>query len=110
METQPSSTSVPLSADTQWLVDHWFKPEHRAEAARMLEVQCARDLSSCENADTKSLERLRFAAIKISRGELKRLSHAMREAQMDWRDLLMAAEFGVDVNAHRVWLVGLRAE
>ena len=75
----------------------------------MLEVQCARNLSSCENADAKSLERLRFAALKISRGELKRLSHAMREAQMDWRDLLMAADFGLTVDAHRVWLAELRS-
>ncbi len=101
-------TGVPVSADTQWLVDYLFRPEHRADAARMLEVQCARNLSSCENADAKSLERLRFAALKVSRGELERLSHAMHEAEMDWRDLLMAADFGLDVNAHRVWLQELR--
>ena len=74
----------------------------------MLEVQCARNLPSCANADAKSLERLRFAALKFSRGELKRLSHAIQEAQTDWRDLLMAADFGLDVDAHRIWLQELR--
>jgi hypothetical protein len=110
MNMRENSNSVPLSPDTQWLVDHVFKSEHRAEAARMLEAQCARNLPFSENENAKSLERLRFAAIKISRGDLKRLSHAMREAQMDWRDLLMAADFGLDVKAHCVWLAELRAE
>lgn len=108
MATLNTSTIVPLSPDTQWIVDHLFKPEHRTEAARMLEIQCARNLPSCENADARSLERLRFAALKVSRGELARLSHAMREARMDWRDLLMAADFGLDVNAHEIWLNELR--
>lgn len=75
----------------------------------MLEVQCARNLPFCEKADAGALERLRFAALRVSRGDLARLSHAMREAQMDWRDLLMAADFGVDVNAHRAWFEELRS-
>jgi hypothetical protein len=110
MDEKVGSQSVPLTHDTQWLVDHLFKPVDRADAARMLIQQCARNLSSCENADARSLERLRFAALKLSGGDLKRLSHAMREAQMDWRDLLMAADFGLDVNAHRAWLAVLRKE
>ena len=110
MDSSDASKSVSLSDDTQWLVDRLFKPQHRIEAARMLESQCARNLSSCESADAKSLERLRFAALKISAGELKRLSHAIHEARIDWRDLLMAADFGFEVNAHRVWLQELRSQ
>ena len=109
MKESRSTLEVPLSPDTQWLVEHLFKPGDRAEAAAMLVRQCARSLSSCENADSKSLERLRFAALKTSAGDLKRLSHAMHEAQMDWRDLLMAADFGRTVDAHHLWLAELRS-
>lgn len=103
MPTKSRSTSVPLNTETRWLVDHLFKPEHRADAARMLTEQCSRNLPSCENANAAALERLRFAALKLSHGDLKRLSHAMREALTDWRDLLMAADFGLTVDAHRIW-------
>jgi hypothetical protein len=102
-------TSVPLSADTQWLIDRFFRADHRADAASLLAERCARNLPSCEKSDARTLERLRFAAIKVSRGKLDRLHHAVREAQMDWRDLLMAADFGCDMNAHRQWFNQLRS-
>ena len=105
-----SKSDAALTSDTLWLVDKLFKPQHRIDAARMLEKQCSRNLPFCENAKPAELERLHFAALKVSRGDLKRLSHAIHEAQMDWRDLLMAADFGLTVNAHREWLDELRSD
>ena len=54
-------------------------------------------------ATPTSLERLRFAAIRVSGGELARLREAIEIAQIDWRDLLMAAEFGTDTRTHERW-------
>jgi hypothetical protein len=52
----------------------------------------------------EGLERIRAAALKISRGSLDRLALATSLAKSDWRDLLMAADFGEDAHAHEAWL------
>ena len=46
------------------------------------------------------LERFRFAALKYSDGNLVLLESAVKLAQHDWRDLLMATGFAHDVEAH----------
>jgi len=33
-----------------------------------------------------------------------KLLQAIDEARMDWRDLLMAADLGFDVNVHETWV------
>ncbi|HEV2199940.1 MAG TPA: hypothetical protein VGR73_08965 [Bryobacteraceae bacterium] len=48
-------------------------------------------------------ERVRFAALKFSDGELEMLESAVKLAQTDWRDLLVATGFANDVGAHRKW-------
>jgi hypothetical protein len=47
---------------------------------------------------------VRFAALKLSEGRLDRLEEAIKLAQTDWRDLLVAAGFAHDVEAHLNWL------
>jgi hypothetical protein len=48
-------------------------------------------------------ERLQFAALKLSEGNLDKLNRAVALAKTDWRDLLMAAGFGEDIKAHLAW-------
>ena len=47
--------------------------------------------------------RCKIAAIKCSNGEIDRLAHAIDQARIDFRDLLMAADFGHDTSAHLHW-------
>ncbi len=54
-------------------------------------------------ADATSLERLRFAALKLGGGRLADLYDAVDLANTDWRDLLVAAGFAEDVEAHKSW-------
>lgn len=79
------------------LVEHYF-PEGTArhEARRLLE----------EGADCgapEDLDRIRFAALKTSRGDLRKLVDALALSKIDYRDLLMAADFGFDTEAHERW-------
>lgn len=46
------------------------------------------------------LERIRSAAVRVSGGDLMELRRALALAATDWRDLLVAAGFANDVNAH----------
>lgn len=92
-----------LSSRTRQLVEKIFGPKRVDEAVQWLEDECGNNLPSCDKADEYGMERIRFAAIKLSAGNIQKLLAAIDEARMDWRDLFMAADFGYDVNAHEEW-------
>ena len=94
---------VILSRDTQIVVDRLFPSADRDAARVLLEEQCADNLPCLESLDPVGLERYRFAALRVSGGDLGKLHEAVALAKLDWRDLLMAADFGHDANAHRTW-------
>jgi hypothetical protein len=95
--------SVPLSSDTLLRLKAVFPPREQAEAEQLLAELCGSNLPFCEDSDPTSLERVRFAALKVSAGNLSELYSAVELANIDWRDLLVAAEFADDVEAHRSW-------
>jgi hypothetical protein len=72
-------------------------------AADLLVEQCADNLPLWVNADPQGLERIRFAVLKLSHGDLGQLVHAVRQAQMDWRDVLVAAGFAHGLREHEAW-------
>ena len=94
----------PLSPATAQRLEILFAPESQAEATRLLEDECGNNLPMCEDHSSEQLERLRFAALRCSRGDLELLRQAIEEGKTDWRDLLMSAGFGHDVNAHAEWV------
>lgn len=93
-----------LSVDTVKLVDQLFPLEERDIACELLAEQCGTNLPFLADAEPSGLERYRFAALKLSNGTIDGLRRAIALAKTDWRDLLMEAGFGLDVNAHRIWL------
>ena len=94
---------IPLSPDTKSKLSRIFPPEDIAEATELLVNECADNLPFYEDADPFSLERIRFAVIKLSKGDLDTLIDQIDLAQIDWRDSLMAAGFGHSVEAHKDW-------
>jgi len=99
----PAAAGPPLSDDTRALVERQFPPGDREAAARMLLEHCGNNLPYLENGDATSLERFRFAALRIAAGNLERLVQAIALARTDWRDLLVEADFANDTGAHRAW-------
>jgi hypothetical protein len=95
---------ISLSAETEKRIALLF-PQSEQELVRLvLFEECGTNLPLIENADHAAVERIRFAALKLSGGQLDRLDQAIELAKIDWRDLLMAAGFGEDVYAHMSWL------
>jgi len=94
---------LPITESTRERLEALFAPEDRAEAERLLAEECSGNLPFCEDATPESAERIRYAVLKLSRGSLDELRRAIAEAQMDWRDVLMAAGFGCEVEAHLRW-------
>src|SRR3954452_18172127 len=93
----------PLSAQTLRRLELLFRPADRAAAEAILVNEGGNNLPFLEKLDMFQLERYRYAALKVSEGDLEALRRAVQLAQQDWRDLLMAAGFGHDAAAHERW-------
>ncbi len=94
---------VELSFLTKQHVAALFASGDVGEAEQLLATECAEKLPLVSNPTPEGLERLRFAAIRLSDGALPRLRDALAVAKTDWRNLLVAADFADDVHAHRTW-------
>lgn len=85
---------LPLSPRTRDRVESLFAENRHEQVERLLINHCGNNLPFCEDKDEHQLERIRHAALKLSRGNCFRLREAVRLAKTDWRDLLVAAEGG----------------
>jgi len=92
---------IPLSSDTQTLVTRLFPPADQTAIARALEEHCTGNPR--HGYTPEKLERLRFAVLKLSRGDREAFDKALADARLDFRDVLMGAGFGTDLDAHRKW-------
>jgi hypothetical protein len=95
---------VALSDQTRRRLLAIFPVELRPAAEALLIQECGANLPFQESATPEELERIRFAALKLSGGTIGGLCDAIRLAQLDWRDLLVAADFAEDVRAHESWM------
>ena len=95
--------SAGLTELTRQHVATLFVPELRATVEQLLIEECGNNLPFLDKESPERLERLRFAALKMSKGDLNELREAIAVAKVDWRDLLVGAGFGNDVNAHLHW-------
>jgi hypothetical protein len=92
-----------LTDATRARVNALFEPAAQAAAAWLLEHECGTNLPGCDDADGEALERVRFAALKLSGGDPARLREAVAQAQTDWRDVLVAAGFAESTTSHLDW-------
>ena len=93
----------PLSPATRDRLNIVFAPSDRAEAERLLVNECGNNLPFDQDSDQYQLERVRYAAMKLSHGKLDGLRQAIELAKTDSRDLLMGAGFGEDITEHLRW-------
>jgi len=89
---------APLSNATAQRIARMFS-SHDCELVSALVTELGDD-GATESAGT---QRIRFAVLKVSGGDLNALQRAIDLAKADWRDVLAAAGFGSDVTAHRWW-------
>ncbi len=91
-----------LSPRTRQLVEAISANEAEA-VGRILAEQCGSNLPFCQDSDEYQLERVRFAALKISEGKLEMVEKAVDKAKQDWRDELVWAGFAQTLTAHAEW-------
>ncbi len=97
---------TPLSEATRQHIDSMFRRPENELAALLLRNHCGHDLPFRNSDSPDALERIRFAALKQSGGDIEKLKRAILLAQTDWRDLLVAADFAHDSEAHKHWTPG----
>lgn len=94
---------IELSEKTVERINALFSDSQREEVEELLKQECGDNIPFCENKNKYEMERIRFAVLKLSEGNMDKLIQAIELAQTDWRDLLMAAGFAHDVEAHNKW-------
>jgi hypothetical protein len=95
-----------MSPETRRKLEQLFSPEQWSVAIEVLETACGSNLPLIEKQGAEGIERVRCAALKLSGGCLEKLQAAVRLAQNDWRDVLVAAGFASSLTAHLAWLGG----
>jgi hypothetical protein len=94
---------VPLSPPTKQRLVALFRPSEQGPATVLLEERCGSHLPFIEAATPERLERVRFAVLKLSQGDLEQMREYVHLAETDWRDLLVDAGFADDPEAHLRW-------
>jgi hypothetical protein len=82
-----------------------YPPEQREQVVRLLEDECGHNIPGARpDEDEFAFERLRFAALKASNGDVNTLRKAINLAKEDYRELLGAAGFAWSTSKHNSWL------
>lgn len=103
-DVSQNTKMIALSKGTEILIEAVFRKEAEIVSAKAsLMYECAENIPFCKSNDSLKMERIRFAAIKVSDGSLIKLNSAIQQAKTDWRDLLVAAGFANDIDAHTKW-------
>ncbi|MGB5305871.1 MAG: hypothetical protein WBO57_06490 [Gammaproteobacteria bacterium] len=93
-----------LSDRAKYLVNSVFPDEAtRTTVMEKLARECGNGVPFCEKSTPEEMDRIRFSVVKLSEGDIRKLENAIELANVDWRDLFMAAGFGYDVEAHNEW-------
>ncbi len=92
-----------MSEATALRVMALFSGDAARAAEQLLVHQCGSNLPYCEDTDAAGMERIRFAALKASGGDLAKLRTAIELGKIDWRDLLVEAGFADDPQEHERW-------
>jgi hypothetical protein len=96
---------TPLTETVRQKINAIFPAASRETVQKLLEEKCGADLplTGCFGPDPSAFDRIRFAVLKLSKGDVKSLEREVAAAHVDWRDTLMAAGFGEDLRAHLYW-------
>jgi hypothetical protein len=92
--------SPPLSPETEKRIELLFPVEEQERVRVILVDECGHNIPGWKMAN---VERVRFAALKLSEGKIHKLCGAVDLAKIDFRDVLMAAGFG-EIDSYKLWM------
>jgi hypothetical protein len=92
-----------LTEATRERISALFSDADTGRVEALLLSRCGENLPLVSPVYVQLVERIRFAVLKLSDGRFEELEIHIGEASRDWRDVLMAAGFGEDIEAHLEW-------
>jgi hypothetical protein len=93
-----------LSPATTRLIERLFDPERQDDVRTILARECGDNLPlTGPPSSSRTHERIRFAVLKLSEGNVAKLRDVVHHANIDWRDVLVWAGFGNSRTAHEEW-------
>ncbi len=96
-----------LGPQVEFAVIRMVASREQREVARLLRERCGDGLPP--GSDAATLERIRLAVLRLSCGGLAELSGWVAQARADWREVLAAAGFEDDLEAHIRWAEAIGA-
>ena len=94
---------IEINDETRKRIRALFPESSWDEVETLLRDRCGDSLPLVGTPSAESAERIRFAVLKLSAGNMESLENAVRDAAVDWRDVLVSADFADDTQAHREW-------
>jgi hypothetical protein len=91
--------STPLTTGTQQRITMLFRSDDVELVSSLMINECGAHLTKYPEL----LERIRYAVLKLSHGDLDALQRAIDIAKRDWRDALVFAGFANSLKAHESW-------
>ena len=95
---------IELSDATWARVRAAFPADQHAVVGRALLERCGDNLPLVDPTYVTLAERIRFAVLKLSGGDIAQMERHLAMAAVDWRDVLVAAGFGNDTRSHLEWM------
>jgi hypothetical protein len=102
-EGEDDEKGIVVTERTLRIVERLFPADQQAGIRKLLVEECGANLPFCETQDGAGLERVRFAVLMLSQGDLGTLRSLIDNAKTDWRDVLVRAGFGYSLTAHERW-------
>ena len=92
-----------LSQNTLNLVYSLYETSEAQKVCERLDNECGTEALLCEGWTPRQMDRIRYAVLRLATEKDMCLDSAINLAKSDWRDLLLAAGFGNDLDAHEKW-------
>jgi len=92
-----------ITKRTMKAIETLFSSEEQGIVKDELELNYFTNVAGCNGWSASQMERIWFAVLKSSNGQLSEFKTSIKLANTDFRDLLMIAEFGEDLEAHNKW-------
>ena len=86
-----------------------FPPNLWERVETTLMIDCGPVQVHSRDFDGEAMEPIWLATLKLSDGSITAFENAVLLAQIDWRDVLLGAGFGNDLDAHIKWAAVIAA-
>ncbi len=103
------NTALHTTLRTRHVLRAIFPPNLWERVETTLIIDCGPEQLHARDIDGEAMERIWLATLKLSDGSITAFENTVLRAQVDWRDVLLGAGFGSDLDAHIKWAAAIAA-